>query len=55
MRECHRVTTQAESDGIRGLGYPCLATEGKTLVFNMAAEELVNLSVFTVCVNREGL
>nr|XP_014338338.1 PREDICTED: cathepsin E [Bos mutus] len=48
LRECHGVTTHAESDGIRGLGYPCLAAEGETLVFNMTAEELVNLSVFTV-------
>lgn len=42
------VTTYAESDGIRGLGYPCLAAEGVTLVFNVTAKKLVNLSVFTV-------
>ena len=50
MIECHRVTTYAESDGIWGLGYPCLAAEGEALVFNMTAEKLVNLSV-----NRQGL
>lgn len=50
MIECHRVTTYAESNGIWGLGYPCLAAEGEALVFNMTAEKLVNLSV-----NRQGL
>lgn len=49
------VTTYAESDGIQGLGYPCLAAEGVALVFNVTAKKLVNLSMFTVYMNREGL
>ena len=42
----------AESDGILGLGYPCLAAERVTLVFDTMARKLVDLPVFSVYTSR---